>query len=159
MRSEMSKVRIRPATDADAAEIAEHYAGLHVDQWAGGERPMRGDHEPDWLAEVRQALVSPDTRLFVAEADGRAIGTARVEFAERPYFRIAEIRRVYVRPAWRRQGVASELMRVAEAAARDGGASEVRLSVVTENAEAIGFYRKRGYGDFALRLRKRVPPG
>lgn len=149
--------RIRPATEADAGEIADHYAGLHVDQWAGRVTPPAGDHEPDWGAEVRQALASPDTRLFVAEADGRPIGTARVEFAERPYFRIAEIRRVYVRPDWRRRGVASELMRVAEGAAREGGAREVRLSVVTENAEAIDFYRKRGYGDFALRLRKRIP--
>lgn len=145
--------------EADTAEIAEHYAGLHVDQWAGGGAPPSGDHEPDWLAEVHQALGSQDTRLFVAEADGRLIGTARVEFAERPYFRIAEIRRVYVRPEWRRRGVASELMRIAEQAAREGGAREVRLSVVTENAEAIGFYRRRGYGDFALRLRKRIPAG
>ncbi len=150
----MSTVRIRPATEADAPEIADQYAGLHVDQWAGGGRPTRGDREPDWLGEVTHVLASPEARLFVAEVDVELIGTARVEFAQRPYFRIAEIRRVYVRPRWRRRGVATELMRVAEEAAREGGAREVRLSVVTANTEAIGFYRQRGYGDFALRLRK-----
>jgi len=155
----MSNVVIRPATQDDAAEIADQYAGLHVDQWAGGGAPPRADHDPDWLAEVRQALGSPYALLFVAETGDRLIGTARVEFAERPYFRIAEIRRVYVRPDWRRRGVAGELMRAAEDAARAGGAREIRLTVVAENEDAIGFYRNRGYEDFALRLRKRIPPG
>jgi ribosomal protein S18 acetylase RimI-like enzyme len=153
----MRSLSIRRATEADAVKIADQYAGLHRDQWASGATPPRADRDPDWLSEVHQALASADARVFVAEASGAVIGTARVEFAERPYFRIAEIRRVYVLPEWRRRGVAGELMRVAEDAARDGGAREVRLSVVAENEDAIGFYRRRGYGDFAIRLRKRLP--
>ena len=149
-------VTIREATPADAAAIAEMYVALHDDQWRAGDAP-RGAHEPDWLAEVHAAMDSATTRVFVAEVDGAVVGTARVEFAERPYFRIAEIRRVYVRPAWRRQGVATELMRVGEEAARDGGAGEVRLSVVAENELALRFYERRGYGHFAIRLRKRTP--
>lgn len=149
--------RVRPATAADAAQVAEQYGQLHHDQWAGGgAEPPRADHEPDWLSEVHAALSSEDVRLFVAEADGTIVGTARVEFAERPYFRIADIRRVYVVPAWRRRGVATELMRVAEDAARRGGAREVRLSVVAENAPALRLYRKLGYGHFAVRLAKRI---
>ena len=149
-------IRIRPATADDAAEIAEQYALLHTDQWSAGGTTPRADHDPDWLAEVTTALADPGTRLFVAEADGVAVGTARIEFAERPYFRIADVRRVYVRPAWRRRGVGVELMRAAEAAANEGGAAEVRLSVVTENEPALAFYRHLGYGDFAIRLSKRI---
>lgn len=147
---------VRPATDADAAEIADQYAALHRDQWMSGE-PPQGDHEPDWLAEVHEALAEPATRLLVAEVDGAVVGTARVEFAERPYFRIVDVRRVFVRAEWRRHGVAGELMRVAEQEAVDGGAREARLTVVSENEPAISFYRHRGYGDFAIRLRKRLP--
>lgn len=149
-------IRIRPATGADAAEIADQYAELHRDQWTGGGAPPRADHDPDWKAEVTSALAAPDTRLFVAEADGAVIGTARIEFAERPYFRIADIRRVFVRPEWRRRGIGAELMRAAEAAALQGGAAEVRLSVVIENEPALAFYRHLGYGNFAIRLSKRV---
>lgn len=148
---------IRAATSADAAAVAEQYAALHRDQWeSGGREPPRADHEPDWLAEVLASLDAPNVRTFVAEAEDRVIGTARVELAERPYFRIADIRRVYVEPAWRRRGVASELMRVAEAAAREGGAKEARLSVVAENAAALRLYEALGYGHFAIRLAKRI---
>jgi GNAT superfamily N-acetyltransferase len=149
-------ITIRLAREADASAIADQYAALHRDQWASGE-PPHGDHEPDWLSEVRAALADPATRLFVAEADGSVIGTARIEFAERPYFRIADVRRVFVRAEWRRQGVAGQLMRAVEEAAVAGGAREARLTVVTENDPAITFYRNRGYGDFAIRLRKRLP--
>lgn len=152
-----SPFRIRPATQADAPDIAEQYAALHRDQWAGGgSEPPHADHEPDWHSEVLASLATDDVRVFVAEADGRLIGTARVEFAERPYFRIADIRRVYVVPEWRRRGIASELMRVAEETARQGGASEVRLSVVAENGPALRLYQKLGYGHFAVRLAKRI---
>lgn len=151
-------VRIREATSADATAIAAQYADLHRDQWSGAEPPRPPEsREPDWLAEINASLASTTTRVFVAEAGGAVIGTARLEFAERPYFRIAEIRRVYVRPEWRRRGVASELMRVCEEAAREGGAKEVRLSVVTENEQALGFYERRGYDHFAIRMRKRAP--
>lgn len=149
-------ISVRLATEADAAEIADQYAALHRDQWASGE-PPHGEREPDWLSEVRQALADPATRIFVAEADGAVIGTARIEFAERPYFRIVDVRRVFVRAEWRRRGVAGQLMRAAEEAAVAGGAREARLTVVTENEPAITFYRHRGYGDFAIRLRKRLP--
>jgi ribosomal protein S18 acetylase RimI-like enzyme len=150
-------IRIRAATDADAAAIAQQYQALHRDQWEGGGRePPHDDHEPDWLSEVLAALAAPDVRTFVAEADGRLVGTARVELAERPYFRIADIRRVYVAPEWRRRGVATRLMAVAERAAADAGAKEARLSVVAENDAALRLYQALGYGRFAIRLAKRI---
>lgn len=152
-----SRFHVRAATTADAPAIAEQYAALHRDQWEGGDgEPPHADHEPDWLSEVHASLASEAARTFVAEAEGNIAGTARVEFAERPYFRIADIRRVYVAPPWRRQGVASELMRVAEETARQGGAKEVRLSVVAENTPALRLYEKLGYGHFAVRLAKRI---
>jgi ribosomal protein S18 acetylase RimI-like enzyme len=150
-------VVVRPAADADAPAIAEQYAALHRDQWEGsGGEPPHDDREPDWLSEVLAALASPDVLTFVAEAEGRLVGTARVELAERPYFRIADIRRVYVIPGWRRRGIATRLMAVAEQAAIDGGAKEARLSVVAENAAALRLYEALGYGHFAIRLAKRI---
>lgn len=148
---------VRPAANADAPAIAEQYAALHRDQWEGsGGEPPHDDREPDWLSEVLAAQASPDVRTFVAEADGRLIGTVRVELAERPYFRIADIRRVYVVPGWRRRGVATRLMAAAEQAAVDGGAKEARLSVVAENAAALRLYEALGYDRFAIRLAKRI---
>jgi ribosomal protein S18 acetylase RimI-like enzyme len=148
---------VRPAGGDDLTAIATQYADLHREQWtASPQLRPDGDREPDWPGEVRAALDDPAAHLFVAEADGQLIGTVRVEFAERPFFRIAEVHRLYVRPEWRRRGVASELMRVAEATAREGGAAEVRLTVLAGNEAALRFYRIGQYHHFATRLAKRL---
>ncbi len=148
---------VRPASEDDLPAIARQYADLHREQWtASPQLRPDGDREPDWLGEVRAALDDPATHLVVAETDGQLIGTVRVEFAERPFFRIAEVHRLYVRPEWRRRGVASELMRVAETTARDGGAAEVRLTVLAGNEPAMQFYDVRDYRHFATRLAKRL---
>jgi ribosomal protein S18 acetylase RimI-like enzyme len=149
---------VRTATADDLPAIAALYAALHAEEWAasGGRPPAAAAAgvEPDWLSEVRGAHTDAATSLFLAEADGVPIGTVRVELAERPYFRIAEIRRLYVAPDWRRRGVASELMRVAEQAARAGGAAQVRLTVLAGNDGASALYLALGYGEFAIRYAK-----
>lgn len=150
---------IRVATREDAEEIAREYAGLHHDQWeASGDAPRSEDAEPDWLAEVLTALDDPAVKVFVAEADGGLVGTARVELAERPYYRIADLRRLYVKPEWRRRGVATALVHAAEEAAHDESARELRLTVVAENATALLLYEHLGYDRFAIRLRKALRP-
>jgi ribosomal protein S18 acetylase RimI-like enzyme len=151
---------VRAATADDLTAIASMYAALHREEWAatGGRPPGAAAQvvEPEWLGEVQAAHDDASTSLFVAEADGAAVGTIRVELAERPYFRIAEIRRLYVAPEWRRHGVASRLMRVAEDAARTGGAAQVRLTVLVGNAGASALYRALGYGEFAIRYAKPI---
>jgi ribosomal protein S18 acetylase RimI-like enzyme len=149
-------VQVRRATEADTDTIGGMYAALHGDQWEHGGEPPRAEREPDWRSEVVASLAAEHIITLVAEAGGEIVGTARLEFGERPYFRIADIRRVYVRPDWRRRGVAGALMRAAEDAARGGGAREARLSVVAENEPALALYRRLGYRHFAIRLAKRI---
>jgi GNAT superfamily N-acetyltransferase len=152
-------IHIRLARPDDAEEIAREYAGLHHDQWdASGDVPRTEDAEPDWLAEVLTALDDPDVKVFVAEADGGLVGTARVELAERPYYRIADLRRLYVKPEWRQRGVATALVHAAEEAAHDESARELRLTVVAENATALLLYEHLGYDRFAIRLRRALRP-
>lgn len=56
-----------------------------------------------------------------------------------------ELKRFYVESAYRRQGVAAQVLADLEQAALRLGASCVKLEAGTEQPEAVGFYQKHGY--------------
>ncbi len=58
----------------------------------------------------------------------------------------AEIKRVYVEPGQRRQGVAWTLMRVVENDARRQGCTRAVLEAGAEEYGALAFYQSCGYG-------------
>jgi ribosomal protein S18 acetylase RimI-like enzyme len=148
------EISVRPATDADAEPIAHLYEELHDAEWHG-HPPFPIAYEA-FLDEARSVLASGDARVLVASSGEAVIGTARVELAWRPYGPIGEIRRVVVSEAWRRHGVATRLMAAAEEAARAMGTGNLRLTVVSGNADARRLYERLGYEEFAIRYRKRI---
>jgi GNAT superfamily N-acetyltransferase len=58
---------------------------------------------------------------------------------------VAEIKRMYVRPPARSQGVAAELLAALEATARDLGYEAVRLDTGPKQVHALRLYRGAGY--------------
>ncbi len=146
------QIKIRAAAAGDTGPIARLYAELHDAEWNG--RPPFPIAVEAFLEEVEAAMAASDVRVLVALAAGEVVGTARVELASRPYGPIAEIRRVVVTQAWRRHGIATRLMEAAEDAARALGTDNLRLTVVSGNAEARRFYERLGYSEFAVRYRK-----
>lgn len=66
--------------------------------------------------------------------------------AFRPYApATVELKRMYVRPAYRGHGVGRELVRALEAEARRRGALECILETAKRMPEAIALYRRCGY--------------
>ena len=67
----------------------------------------------------------------------------------------AEIKRMYVRPAYRRQGIAGKIVAALEQHAAANGCHRAVLETGADMPEAIAFYEKQGYhlvpnyGDFA----------
>ena len=59
--------------------------------------------------------------------------------------RIAELKRVYVLPDYRRRGIASLLLDDCESAARAKGYTRIRLETGAQMHEAIQLYKKREY--------------
>lgn len=59
--------------------------------------------------------------------------------------RVAELKRIFALPAHRRQGVATALLDLLEAQAKQAGYSELWLETGIEQPEALGLYRARGY--------------
>jgi GNAT superfamily N-acetyltransferase len=145
-----ANVRIRRAAHDDAPAVADLYDQLHQAQW---EERSRGRHI-DWLDEVESAMADEHATVLVADADGVIAGRVRLQFATRPYGRIAAVHRLYVTKAWRRRGIATRLMAAAEELAATGDAIEVRLTLLTSSRGAHELYEGRGYRQFAARLHK-----
>ena len=79
------------------------------------------------------ALFQPHIRFFLARSGGTAVGCGGVAlFAD-----FAEVKRMYVRDAARRQGVAGALLARLEEEARGAGLSWLRLETGEQQVAAI----------------------
>jgi len=86
----------------------------------------------------------PRVAFLVAHVDGEAIGCGAVRELEPG---VGEIKRMFVQPAWRRRGLARQLLAALEAHARKLGYVALRLETALGQPEAIGLYRSAGYVD------------
>lgn len=87
--------------------------------------------------------VTPGRGAFlVARADGAAIGCGAVRLIDAA---TAEIKRMYVEPGARGQGIARRLLEALEAEARTLGARRVLLETGPRQPEAIALYSRAGY--------------
>lgn len=95
------------------------------------------------------ALMRPNVLFAVARAgEGEAVGCAAI--VRNGHW--GEIKRMFVRPAVRGQGVAQALVGFLEATAREQGVELVRLETGVSQPEALRFYERAGYvrrGPFA----------
>lgn len=96
-------------------------------------------------AAVRDEVVhhlDGDAAIFLARSDDTVAGCILTHRLRGDDF---EIKRMYVRPAFRRLGLAGRLMDAAEAFARSCGASGVYLDSRTTMTAALRLYGERGY--------------
>jgi putative acetyltransferase len=87
-------------------------------------------------------LAAPDTRFFLAEVDGRALGCGAIMIYGQDY---AEVKRVYVSPQGRGLGLAKRLLARLEAEARSHGLGLLRLETGRYQPEALGLFEAFGF--------------
>jgi ribosomal protein S18 acetylase RimI-like enzyme len=80
--------------------------------------------------------------LVVAWADERAVGCGAVRLIDNE---TAELKRMYIDPKYRRQGLAGSMLRFLENRARSLGATRVVLETVISPTAAVALYRAAGY--------------
>ena len=131
-------ILVRNAEATDWAAIAEFNRALAAETEA---------KTLDWdtlCNGVRRLLADPAKgRYFVAEADGRMVGTTMITYEWRDGW-IWWIQSVYVAPDCRGQGVFTRLYRHVEALAAEGGVRAVRLYVLQSNTRARATYLALG---------------
>lgn len=88
------------------------------------------------------SLASPNVRFFVARSEGRAIGCGG--FAIGPDGK-AELKRIFVDPEARGQGIGRRIVETIEEQARCVGVRVMQLETGVKSTEAIGLYGRLGY--------------
>jgi N-acetylglutamate synthase-like GNAT family acetyltransferase len=81
--------------------------------------------------------------LLIADRGGRPCGCVGLAPCSRE--RTAEVKRLYVRPAWRGNSIARMLMRHAHQHAAQHGMTRLILDVLPARTHALSFYRQLGY--------------
>ncbi len=120
------------------------------------EEDSLGSHGDAWLPETKPAYeaafaaiaASPDNTLYVAESEGRVVGTFQLTLIPNLTGRGAtrvKVESVKVSAALRSQGIGARMMAFAEEAARAGGARMMELTSNKRRADAHRFYERLGF--------------
>jgi|GEM_PF-271631 len=106
-------------------------------------------------ALMRKLIANPNSATWIAEegiaenniaeAKKEMAGFAIVDWATVPKGTVAYIQTIEVNPGSRRQGIASELLRLSEVSALVVGATAIWLHVDVENTAAMHLYEGHGY--------------
>ena len=127
---------VRPATAADADGVAGlEERNLGRDAWSHG-----------LVAEGVSGSL-PTVTFLVAEAGGELVGYAAVSVVQDT----AELQRIAVDHAHRRQGLATALLDTVLTTAAEGGADRLLLEVRDDNLGATAFYADRGFTEIHRR--------
>jgi ribosomal protein S18 acetylase RimI-like enzyme len=132
---------IRPATVADLPEVLRLYAQPELDN--GARLPL--DAAERQFARMQSY---PDYTLFVAEREGRIVGTYALLIMDTLCHLGAPagvIEDVGVDPAQHGQGIGQAMMRHAIATCRDKGCYKVALSSNLSRQRAHAFYEQLGF--------------
>ncbi|WP_030666334.1 GNAT family N-acetyltransferase [Streptomyces rimosus] len=123
-------------------EVAARY---HV---VNGFPPITPQEIDEGVAEYPVGqFVLPHGELFVVRRGEDAAGCGGLLLLEGG--RTAELKRVFIRKAWRGRGAAGALMRGLERRAAELGAERLRLDTRSDLVEAVAMYRAYGYGEIA----------
>jgi GNAT superfamily N-acetyltransferase len=131
---------IRPATADDLPLVRELWQEFNTEI---PDEPWREDdlaEDLDWLEQAVRDVV-----VLLADEQGLAVARRKGE-------RLGFLEVVYVRPAARRSGLASELIREVATRLREAGAEMVELEVLASNAEARAIYERWGFRPVELTL-------
>jgi ribosomal protein S18 acetylase RimI-like enzyme len=104
------------------------------------------------LAELPGQYLPPDGRLFLATQDNQIAGCVALRKidSEQVGYGIAEMKRLYVRPQFRGQGVGRSLTEAVIEAAREIGYRRIRLDTLPGKMDhAIAVYRSLGFKNIA----------
>jgi putative acetyltransferase len=87
------------------------------------------------------AIFQPGVMFFMAELEGNPVGCGGVAFENG----LAEVKRMYVRPAARGRGVAQAILSRLEAEALRKGMTRLVLETGDAQRAAMGFYQRAGF--------------
>lgn len=151
-------MEIRTFKKADVAEVAqlvrqmaEHHHALDTFYKSGEEYSGAEEMVGSWIDDI-------EMQLFVAEDAGKISGYIRIGIEEGPEYskekKIGVVYDSFVAEKDRRQGTATKLFENSLAWFKKKKVNFVELNVDARNNGAIEFWRKLGFDDYKLRMRR-----
>ena len=157
-----NSITINIAHYADFNEIEAAWWRLLIDQqqldFRGPESELHSQYNIDRVHRFLESRLRQE-RLIIARYKGQLAGICTFTpdgFLLDSPIQIWEIADVWVEPHARRKGIASALIQYTEIECRKRGASEVRLSVYSENEGALELYKSLGYDIRTYSLSRRL---
>ncbi|WP_328603870.1 GNAT family N-acetyltransferase [Amycolatopsis sp. NBC_00345] len=152
-------VSIRPA-DLTSEEGAVGDLMVEYMTWATGQfKASFGIDAPTDPAQMRDNVADfgkPSSALLVAVGAGGELAGAGALRTLEPG--VVELKRMYVRPAWRGRHVGSQLLDRLLDQAAELGASTIRLDTARFMHDAQGLYRSRGFAERPPYQGTEIPP-
>jgi ribosomal-protein-alanine N-acetyltransferase len=153
---------VRRAVEADAQTLSllnTDVQDLHASTLPERFKPPGPETFPETFA--RTLIATPGNLVFIAEVDSEPAGYAYAEIVHlsetplRHAWDEVHLHHISVRPAYRRNGVASALLDAVRAAAGENGIGLVTLQVWTFNEGAQAFFQRQGFRPYMARLWRR----
>jgi ribosomal protein S18 acetylase RimI-like enzyme len=145
---------VEPGTVDDVDTVADLWVALAREQTRFGSH-VRPDSNRTAIRDELARYAATD-RLLVARDDG-IVGFATYTIEDGTYgLDVVRglVENIYVRPAFRDEGVGSDLLAAAERRLTDRGADVVALETLADNADARRFYRQSGYSAHRVEFEK-----
>lgn len=136
-------MRVRLATEADLPAVLR----LLLEDRATLSDEL-GPDAPCYRDALREMQASGNSATWVAEAEGRLVGTFMLTFTRHLMRRgtlVAEIESVRVDAGHRRRGIGEQMVRWAIAEARRRGCSRIQLTSNKSRKDAHRFYERLGF--------------
>jgi len=150
-------MKVRLATQEDLPEVLRM---LFQDQATRSNE--LGPGAPCYAGALREMQASGSSATYVAEDDGRIVGTFMLTFIRhllRQGSLVAQIEAVRVEAPLRGRGLGAEMMRWAVEEARRRGCSRVQLTTNNVRKDAHRFYERLGFRATHLGMKLRLERG
>lgn len=161
MDTNISRIIIRKATQKDSVVVQKIYDNIHTEEENGRATIgwIRGIY-PD-ARTIKDALERQD--LFVAESDGKIIGTVIFNQLQvdsykdapwqydAPASEIMVMHTLVIDPSEKGRGLGKEVAKFYEQYALDNGCHYLRIDTNEKNSTARSFYKKLGYKEIGIK--------
>lgn len=147
-------VTIRPICESDLhtyRTLRLEALQLHPEAYNSDYADQAADPDSVWLGRIDASIEGKDSRIFLAEDAGQAVGLMAVFRAKGvKVCHSATLVSVYIRPNYRRRGLAGRMIREVLAWCASAGVQILRLAVVTTNVPAIRCYQRCGFAVYGI---------
>ena len=155
------KLHIRPFNPKDLETLVAFWCEVENDPAVSGDFFSPTDENKSrWRKYVLSIHEEDENQILVAEVDCEVVGftiyRSQMSTPLEANIRCATVNDLYVRPDVRRRGIAIELMKRAFEHVKSKGATHVRLNVIKSNFPALNLYRKLGFEDYSIIMRKKL---